>query len=124
LHNASLFTNHTGNFERLEKMEDISGYILVPIGMTILFMVPSILLDAWLCKIGMIRSNKNLIIIFVIFMVLFKPFMFKDWSWWAFGIVLLLGQFGLHRYDLGVTIKKGKWWWLPKKRKKKHSIPK
>jgi len=102
-------------------MEDISNYILIPTITAILFMVPSILLDAWLCKIGMIRSNKNLIIIFVIFMVLFKPVMFKDWSWWTFGLVLLLGQLGLHRYDLGVTIKKGRWWRVPKEKKKNRS---
>lgn len=100
-------------------MEDISKYILVPTMMSILFIVPSILLDVWLSKIGVIRSNKTVIVIFVVSMVFLKPFMFKNWSWWVFGIALLLAELAVHRSDLGETIKHGKWWWIPKDKKKK-----
>jgi hypothetical protein len=102
-------------------MEDISKYILVSIVMAILFMMPSILLDAWLCKIGAIRGNKTAIIILVISAVVLKPFILKNWSWGVLGIILLLAELGVHRSDLGETIKRGKWWWVPKKEKKKHS---
>lgn len=102
-------------------MEDVSKYILVPMVMCFLLLVPSIFLDAWLSKIGAIRSNRSVIILFVVSMVFLKPFMFKNWSWWVFGIALFVAEFAVHRSDLGETSRRGKWWWIPKDKKKKRS---
>ena len=98
-------------------MEDIYKYILIPTMMSILFIVPSILLDARLAKIGVIRSNRTVVVIFVVSMVFLKPFIFKNWSWWVFGIALLVAEFAIHRSDLGETIKHGKWWWRSENKK-------
>jgi hypothetical protein len=103
-------------------MTEIFRYILVPTIASVLLVIPGILFDIWLCKIGASRDSKKEIIIGTFFLVFLKQIFYESLSWWIFGIALILGMtLAIHRSDLGETMKHGKWWWIPEEKKKKRS---
>jgi hypothetical protein len=99
---------------------DAIKYILFSFLISILVIVPGIFFDSWMSKIGIIRSSRGAIIIGTIFLVFAKPFLFKELSWWIYGVGILLGIFlAVHRIDLRETYKHGAWWWKKEKKNKR-----
>jgi hypothetical protein len=104
-------------------MTDIFNYILFSIAVYIVFVIPSILFDMWLIKIGAIRYSNRVVIIIVTFLFVFaKPLLRGNVSWWVYGVIYILGILALNRSDLGETMKQGIWWWIPEKKKRRSNF--
>jgi protein-S-isoprenylcysteine O-methyltransferase Ste14 len=79
--------------------------------------LPGLLFDYWLSKIGAVRSAKQAVVIATSVLIFLKPFLFKSLSWWVYCFGVLLGiLFAVHRTDLRETYKKGYWWWIKDKK--------
>lgn len=101
------------------KMADIYRYIFLPIAIAILFIIPELIIDTWLYNIGVSRKSKQEIIIVTFFLVFVKQIFYENLSWWFYGIMLMLVMtLAAHRSDLGETMKNGRWWWIPKEKKR------
>jgi uncharacterized membrane protein len=101
---------------------DTVKYILFSSLISVLFVIPGILFDTWLSKIGVVRSSKGAVVITTILLVFTKPFLFKEASWWVFSIFILLGiTLGVQYIDLRETYIHGAWWWKKEKKNRRKS---
>lgn len=92
--------------------------ILESILISAIFVIPAIFLDLWVAKLGLVRADKASIIIVTILLVFTKQVIFKETSWFLFGIVLVAAlTLGVHREDFAKTLKLGRWWWKSQKDK-------
>ena len=100
-------------------MLDIPYFIFV-IAVSVLFCIPGILLNMWLCKIGVSReTKKSTMIITAFFFVFLKPFFYEYVEWWIYGMFLtVVIAISVHYSDLVQTIKHGKWWWKAEEKEK------
>ncbi|MBE7435994.1 MAG: hypothetical protein HS100_18905 [Anaerolineales bacterium] len=76
-----------------------------------------LLINNWLQKSGVVRDSKKIIFLGVSSLVLLKPFVAPDVSWWIFGLIILLSILAGLRNDIRETLKHGTWWWLKKDKK-------
>lgn len=84
---------------------------------TLIFSILGVLIASWMEKNGFARKDYPATIIGVFGLVLIKNILFQNVSWWLWSLVIILGIiFALNRYDLWVTMNKGRWWWKTKNR--------
>lgn len=101
-------------------MVDTLQFIVVSILISVGLIVPELVIENWLVKMGYVRDYKVTIIIMTLCLVFIKQLWFKDDSWWLWGTLTMLASIlGVNRGELGETIKHGAWWWKSEKRKKK-----
>lgn len=88
-------------------------YFLFVTVICVLLCIPGVLLNIWLCKIGVSRDSKKTIIVLTTFFFTFlQPFFYEDMSLWEYGAILaVLTALTVHFSDFVETMKHGKWWW-------------
>ncbi|MBI3167846.1 MAG: hypothetical protein HYZ22_05170 [Chloroflexi bacterium] len=96
-------------------MTEVIKYFLFPIFISMLLIIPAILFDIWLCKIGISRDSKAAIILTTFSLAYLKQIFLPDLSWRVTVIIILFAStIVTHRIDFGEALKHGKWWWLQK----------
>lgn len=94
--------------------------LLTASGILLGLIVFGILANHWLVRIGAIRGNVWAVVILSFMLVIAKLVFLSDLSWWIFTLVAAFGvTLGVHRSDLGQTIKSGSYWWEKKRKGKK-----
>lgn len=89
-----------------------SEYIVEILLMTVLFSILGLLIESWMDSQGLAPSDKIASIISIFLLVSIKTIFFHAASWVLWGIALVLAMiFAVHRGDLWITLKRGRWWW-------------
>lgn len=79
---------------------------------TLIFSILGIIIEYLLDLFGFAPSDRVSMLLSTFITVAIKVFFFKGISWWLWGgLMLLTLVFAGHRWDLWMTIKKGRWWW-------------
>ncbi len=97
---------------------DILRFVFLHLAISVPFLIFGIVVDLWLCRIGVIRGNKVAVVIGTVIVIFLKPILFESLSWTIYGPIILLGLvLTVHRSDLTETIRHGRWWWEKKRNK-------
>jgi hypothetical protein len=100
----------------LEAFKFIFTFLLI----TVAFLIPELVVENALVRMGYVRDYKLVIIIGTLCLVLIKSLWLKDLSWWIWGPLIILSTvLGTNRGELGASIKHGAWWWKKTERKGK-----
>ena len=87
-------------------------FFLFAIAISITCSFLSVLVEKFMIHVGLIRGNTLWLAINVFFFALLNQLANFNQSKIMFALLLILGgPIGTNRYDLGNTIRKGKWWW-------------
>ena len=90
------------------------------VAVSILVFITTSLIGIFINKIlkdsGVIRDSKISIIIGIATLVLLKPFVGPNVSWWIFSVIIIVSILAGIRNDLRETLKTGRWWWEREKK--------
>ena len=93
------------------KLNDIFPAVIT----SVLTIIPAVLFNDWLVRIGSVRRDKNsktVIIVLALCLIFIKPLLFNSLQWWIWGIGVFLGAtFSFNRADLSKTLARGRTWW-------------
>ena len=86
-------------------------FIFYLIGYWIFFSALSFLGERLLVKMGIVRGNILWLILASFFLALIQQINHNYSIFFFFFIALIAIPLSINRYDLSITISKGKWWW-------------
>jgi hypothetical protein len=98
-------------------MKDVIIFILKTVGIGILLLIPTIVIQKWLIKIGAVRDGLFRIIIGIFLVVFIKQLWFSEDSWLFWGALIIIGCIlAMNRGDLWDTMQYGLRWWESEKK--------
>jgi len=86
--------------------------LLITIGISLINTLLSVLVERIIMHFGLTRGNTLWLAIIVLFFAIMNQAVDFNQSKFLFALLLIFGfPIGANRYDLGNTLRKGKWWW-------------
>lgn len=93
-------------------------FIISVLGFAFLFLFLSFLTERLLVKSGYVRGSKFALVLCSFILAIYKQVDFRNPLYVYILIALIATPLVVNRYDLSLTIEKGKWWWKSEDNKK------